>query len=269
MAEYMDQSGEFFDRKTHRGKMKMPRAHFHHQHELYYLERGQTKYFVGDEIFLLEPGDLLFVPKFTFHKTDNLANTHVERLLLSFDDQDLGPRSQELLEELGRHKLVRVPGEAHYKLREIFLQLEEEERNKSTDYRHMQRLYLQQLLILANRLRDKLIATPQSPQFLLVQAITKYISENPEADLSLGALSRRYATSQGHLSRLFKTITGLGLNEYVNISRITAAEKLLLQGQASITQIALRCGFNDSNYFAAVFKRLKGITPKKYALLHR
>ena len=54
--------------------------------------------------------------------------------------------------------------------------------------------------------------------------------------------------------------------EYLNHIRITAAEKLLIQTDMPITRIAMECGFNDSNYFAAVFKKIKGITPKKFSL---
>ena len=82
----------------------------------------------------------------------------------------------------------------------------------------------------------------------------------------LASLSQRFGVSPSYLSRSFKKLTGVGLNEYINISRITAAEKLLQSGNLSITEVAFSCGFNDSNYFAAVFKRVRGVTPKKYAL---
>lgn len=266
MAEYLDQSQLFFDRKTHKGHTKMARAHYHNQHELYFLVQGQTKYFVGNEIFLLEPGDLLFVPKHIFHKTDNLESTNVQRLLISFDEEDIGPQGETFLQGLKKDKLVRVPEEGQYRLQEVLHHLEEEQLQKHPHYRQMQRLYLQQLLILISRLQDRHIETPKNPRILLMQTVAKYISENPNKDLSLSALSKRYAISTGNLSRQFKSVTGVGLSEYINICRITAAEKLLMQGEESITAVALRCGFNDSNYFAAVFKKLKGITPKKYAL---
>ena len=32
----------------------------------------------------------------------------------------------------------------------------------------------------------------------------------------------------------------------------------------TITQIALRCGFSDSNYFKDVFKKKYGVTPREY-----
>jgi two-component system response regulator YesN len=61
-------------------------------------------------------------------------------------------------------------------------------------------------------------------------------------------------------------MTGMGLSEYINIARVTAAEKLLLSADLPITEVATKCGFNDSNYFARVFKKLKGVTPKKYSM---
>ena len=269
MAEYLDQSQLFFDRKAHKGHTKMAHAHYHNQHELYFLVQGKTKYFVGNEIFLLEPGDLLFVPKHIFHKTDNLDSTNVQRLLISFDEEDIGPQGESFLQGLKKDKLVRIPEEFQYRLQEVLHHLEEEQLQQQPHYRQMQRLYLQQLLILISRLQSRHINTHKNPRILLIQSVAKYISESPDRDLSLSALAKQFAISEGNLSRQFKSVTGVSLSEYVNICRITAAEKLLLQGEKSITAVALRCGFNDSNYFAAVFKKLKGITPKKYALQNR
>ena len=44
----------------------------------------------------------------------------------------------------------------------------------------------------------------------------------------------------------------------------TRIEKLLQENELPVTQIAEQCGFNDSNYFSTVFKRVKGMTPQKY-----
>ena len=43
------------------------------------------------------------------------------------------------------------------------------------------------------------------------------------------------------------------------------AEKLLKAKKMPITHVAAACGFNDSNYFSTVFKKIKGITPLKYS----
>lgn len=240
--------------------------HFHDTHELYYLVRGKTKYFIGNEIFLLEPGDMVFIPKFVYHRTDNGNNTYVERLRLVFDDDFGGEETKKYINRLKSRKLLRIPKENQNSFKNIFEQIENEENNKQQGFAEMEQLCFRQLLILISRYcREE--NTNLSEPFTMVQCIAKYISENYNADLSLEALSQKYCVSTSHLSRLFKSITGVGINEYINISRITAAEKMLLSTDISVTEIATECGFNDSSYFSHVFKKLKGITPKKYAVM--
>lgn len=266
MAVYSLENSCFFERRIHKGPMTMPHMHFHDTHELYYLIRGKTKYFIGDEIFLLEPGDMVFIPKFVYHKTDNGDNTYVERLRLVFDDEFGGDEAKKYINKLKSRKLLRIPPENLNSFMQIFEQIENEENKKQSGYTEMEQLCFRQLLILISRYctdDDKSLSEP----FTMVQCIAKYISENYNADLSLETLSKKYCVSTSHLSRLFKNITGVGINEYINISRITAAEKMLLGTDISVTEIATKCGFNDSSYFSYVFKKLKGITPKKYALM--
>lgn len=258
----------FYEKAVRNVPHKMQHAHFHEKNELYYLEKGKTKYFIGNEIFFLEAGDMIFVPKNTFHKTDNSEQVGVERILFTFDDEALGESAQKYLGVLYEKKLIRLPSDKQIEVQSIFHRIASEEHKKQSDYLEMQRLCFCQLLILISRSVQMQTDTQQDPTVELVQRIAKYISENVASDLSLSALSQRYALSTCYLSRVFREVTGVGLNEYINISRVSAAEKMLANTTQSITEIASACGFNDSNYFAAVFKRLRGITPKKYAALN-
>lgn len=267
MAIYIDEKIEFFQRATRDSSFVMPQSHFHSKHELYYLEKGNTKYFIGSEIHLLEPGDLIFVPKGCFHKTatDQVA----ERLLFMFDDEFVGGEYLHYIEGMKTNRLIRIPPDQQYKLKEIFRKIEQENKHRADGYLEMERLYLRQLLILINRYRLTESHTELNDSYRLIQNAATYICDNYGSDLSLGMLAQKYALSRSHFSKLFKEVTGVGLNEYITITRISAAEKLLVKKNMSITEVASACGFNDSNYFAAVFKRLKGITPKKYSLMNR
>ncbi len=266
MAVYKDEKIEFFDRTKRNTSLVMTEAHFHDKHELYFLEKGKTKYFIGSEIFLLEEGDLVFVPKGAFHKTDSEANKEVERLLFVFDDDFVGEEFLPYIEELKANKHVRLPREQIYKLKDIFNKIENEDKKRQKDYFTLEKLYLRQLLILISRLRLKNNVTKFSQAYTLIQNAARYINENCNSDMSLESLAAKYAMSPSHFSKQFKSVTGVGLNEYINLSRITASEKMLLNTDWPITRIATECGFNDSNYFAAVFKKIKGITPKKYSM---
>ena len=52
--------------------------------------------------------------------------------------------------------------------------------------------------------------------------------------------------------------------DYINIYRINAACELLSSGEATITEVAYSCGFNDLSYFIRLFKKHKGLSPKAY-----
>ncbi|MFR2464209.1 MAG: helix-turn-helix transcriptional regulator [Clostridia bacterium] len=52
--------------------------------------------------------------------------------------------------------------------------------------------------------------------------------------------------------------------EYLNFVRISEAEKLLLNTDLNITEIAMEVGFSSSSYFIEQFKQLKSISPKRF-----
>ena len=126
------------------------------------------------------------------------------------------------------------------------------------------KLYIQQLLTLLCRLKkDYRPVVSQTDE--IIREISDYIRQNFASPLTLKSLSNRFAISEGHLSRQFKSVTGVGLSEFIAYVRITNAEKILKSTKLPITEVAALCGYNDSNYFAAVFKKFKGITPYRYS----
>lgn len=266
MAFYIDEKIDFIQRSTRQKPYKMDNAHFHDKHELYYLEKGKTRYFIGNEIYLMNPGDIVFVPKGTFHKTTPEENTVSERVLLVFDDAFAGEEYKKYIDSLRHDKLVKLPGEQVYKVRELMMKIEHERKHKNTDYIEMEKLYLRQLLVIISRYRIKDADIKFTQSFKVIQDAAKYISQNYSSEITLDYLAEKYAMSPSYFSKQFKSVTGVGLNEYINLTRVTAAEKLLAKANMPITQVALECGFNDSNYFAAVFKKIKGITPKKFSM---
>ena len=82
--------------------------------------------------------------------------------------------------------------------------------------------------------------------------------------LSLRHISDKFDMNKSFLSKRFKTATGFGFKEYIINLRIQNACRLLLETNKSITDIAFECGFNDSNYFGDSFRKIKGISPRKY-----
>ena len=103
--------------------------------------------------------------------------------------------------------------------------------------------------------QDELIAEAQE---ILQQQITRPIEAK--------SLARTLGLSLRSLQRRFKAATGLTLTQYLHTLRIDSAKSLLRSTNASIEEIALLNGFNDSSHFSRVFKQHNQLTPKHYRL---
>ena len=266
MAVYSYPGTDFFERKVRDRSFEMEGMHIHKKHELYFLEKGGTKYFIGKEIYILQPGDFIFVPKDVFHKTDKFECDSYKRVLIVFDDNFIGEEYFPYIDILSRIKFVRIaPGKQH-RIREVLGRIEHESRHKSEGYETLLKLYLRELLVLLVRYQSPVTETELNSSYRLIQDCAEFISRHYNSELNLEILAKKYSLSKSYFSKLFKDITGVGVNEYINITRISAAEKLLSKKGITVTKAAVECGFNDSNYFATVFKKIKGISPKKYSM---
>ena len=68
-----------------------------------------------------------------------------------------------------------------------------------------------------------------------------------------------------HFVHHCKQLTNMTPAQYLNHCRIEAGAKMLVEKPAmSITNIALTCGFGSSQYFATVFRRRYGCSPKDF-----
>lgn len=254
-----------FSREKVSNQRNVSEVHYHENHyELYCLVDGTTKYFVGDEIFVLKKGNIVFIPKGMLHKTDSEECMHNERILLSFDDSIFDESNLFLLDELTQSKFCSIPEKYLYKIEELINFLEKEYNAEDAYSRNMQKLYTLQLLTLICRYRR-----PTSPSISqsdkIIFEISDFIRNNYYQNISLKSLCKQFSVNESHLSKKFKSVSGTGITEYIAYVRIMNAEILLKQNKYTISEIAFKCGFNDSNYFSTVFKLIKGLSPLKYA----
>ena len=49
--------------------------------------------------------------------------------------------------------------------------------------------------------------------------------------------------------------------------RIRHASSMLRDSTLNVTEIALRCGFDDSNYFSRIFRKYTGHSPSEFRIL--
>ncbi len=91
-----------------------------------------------------------------------------------------------------------------------------------------------------------------------------YIAQNYRLPLSLEEVAGQINLSPTYLSKKFRKVTGVTFKEYVNYIRIKQAVQALLTTDDSITKIAVDCGFNSSNYFKDIFRKINGVSPRAF-----
>lgn len=98
----------------------------------------------------------------------------------------------------------------------------------------------------------------------LATKVKIYIDKNYNENISLKSIAEAVNANQYYLSHIFKEETGFSPMQYVTRRRIGEAQNLLINTQLSITEIAANVGYNNSNYFQNVFKKIVGYTPGSY-----
>lgn len=134
-----------------------------------------------------------------------------------------------------------------------------------TDPHQVQPLMAEMFRSYCRLVRDRSVS-PYSPT---VQKVMLIIDTDITADLSLSAIAHQTSVSAGYLSALFRREVGETLTAYVNRRRVENAKKLLRTTRLQIQTVAQHCGIVDVHYFAKIFKKQVGLTPKEYRLKHR
>ncbi len=99
-------------------------------------------------------------------------------------------------------------------------------------------------------------------------SICNYIQEHCTEDLCLDDVAAIAGFSKYHFTRLFKNFTGTSFYKYLNKKRIEHAEKLLVDPELSITEVALQSGFSSLSAFIRMFKLIKDCTPTEFRNLY-
>ena len=82
--------------------------------------------------------------------------------------------------------------------------------------------------------------------------------------LSLGALAQQAGMSRYHFLRTFRSLVGLAPYQYLLRLRMQRAAVDLRATNETVTEVALRAGFNDLSAFSRRFRRLMGTSPAAY-----
>lgn len=99
----------------------------------------------------------------------------------------------------------------------------------------------------------------------VIRGVMGYVAEHyHEENLSVAQIAEHLHFSPAYLNVLFKQEMKITLKQYLSNYRLERSKKLLEQGYDKISEIAVKCGYANANYFAKVFREATGMSPAEY-----
>lgn len=252
----MDRGEQFFYEENADCSYTGGNLHYHDRLEIYYLKEGRCRYFIDKDTYDLRAGDVVIIPAGVLHTAVYSAELH-SRALINCGRQYIPYSVYPCLTEM-THICRRAlrQGEIEARLARIASEYAAKD-EFSEDVIRSELAGLLIALARSNREGTEVAAE----QDFVTRAIS-YMQAHYAQNVTLREVAMHCAVSYEHLSRTFKRRTGFGFNEYLTLYRLKQAEALLLgEEELSVGEIAYRCGFNDSNYFAERFGQIYGLPP--------
>ncbi|MEH0887838.1 HTH-type transcriptional activator RhaR [Enterobacter sp. UNJFSC 003] len=241
--------------------------HTHEFCELVLVWRGNGLHVLNDRPYRITRGDLFYIraeDKHAYASVHDLVLQNViycpDRLKLNVDWAANIP---------GFHVAKSTP---HWRLsshgmaqvRQVISQLEQESQKSDPVANQMAELLFAQLVMTLKRYRYAPDNPSATAQEVLLDKLIATLAGSLNKSFVLEKFCEQEQCSDRALRQQFRTQTGMTVNHYLRQLRICHAQYLLQHTELMVSEVAMRCGFEDSNYFSVVFNREVGMTPVQW-----
>lgn len=100
--------------------------------------------------------------------------------------------------------------------------------------------------------------------FQNIGSICAFISENFREDIDAVDIAGSADIHPKYAMSVFKKSTGMTLNEYVNLLRLSYAQAMLLRDNDNVLRIAMDSGFGSLSAFNKSFRKISGMSPSDF-----
>lgn len=237
--------------------------HTHEFCELVLVWRGNGLHVLNDRPYRITRGDLFYIraeDKHAYASVNDLVLQNViycpDRLRLNVDWAACIPG------------FLDARGEAHWRLsgsgmaqvRQVISHLEQESQKNDPVANQMAELLFAQLVMTLKRHRYATDNPSATAQEALLDKLITTLAGSLNKSFGLEKFCEQEQCSERALRQQFRTQTGMTVNHYLRQLRICHAQYLLQHTELLVSEVAMRCGFEDSNYFSVVFNREVGMT---------
>jgi AraC-like DNA-binding protein len=251
--------------------------HMHDYFQIGLCLKGKGKFIFSDKKYDVTPGDIFIVNNFEHHIAESESEDPAKFLFIfflpqlianpgssTFDFEYLSPfwyNPKFFCNKIsGKEEPAKLISVA---IKEIY----NDWQNKETGYKHLIIANIRKVLgflIRHYKTTEKDLFTTHTINQKRLQPVLDHVRSNYRSNLSLKEVSQILHMSTSRFRHYFKEITNYNFKEYIFYLRVAEAERMLLETEASISDIACNVGFSNLNQFYTVFFKYVSISPAKY-----
>lgn len=97
-----------------------------------------------------------------------------------------------------------------------------------------------------------------------IQNSVEYIEANLCKEIKLVDIAKQSYFSEYYFHKLFRSIVGTSVMDYVRKRRLAEAAIDLVKSNEKVTDIAFKYQFSSEESFSRAFKKMHGVSPRKY-----
>lgn len=234
--------------------------------EIMHITRGHVALEMTGGPFEAGPGDTLLVPPATRHRDRFDPETSLEMFHCSVFWKAAPPYCR----AVRNSRLLALAPAVKSRVAILFDQLRADFAGLSDLDRLVVRariLTILMFLLRETQVRPRTAARlrPVSRHGRLMQQAREYVERHYASAITLDDIASALGVSPYHLCHVFRAESEFSLFAYLTQVRMEKARVLLREGRLSIKEIAGSVGYDSPNYFARVFRRSIGWTPREYA----
>ena len=242
--------------------------HWHTSIEIFAVLEGHLTFFLNDEEYPLEAGELIIINSNEIHSVqapDKNTTVVLQIPLKQFEDYFTAQRFIRFRSaaRLGREPKGTIPDNRKLAFFVAELYRAYSRKGEGSEFRTMA-LYYNILFLLVRDYREseaKPHEIQDSRRLDALSKITTYMREHYREELKLSEVATLFGYSEAYLSRMFKRNAKVNFKSYLQDIRMAFAYRDLQNTDHTISQIALDNGFASSRAFAREFQKRYGALP--------
>jgi AraC-like DNA-binding protein len=240
-------------------------VHVNKRHELLHVVEGRVQQVIGKKSYAAGPGETLLLPAKVQHRDVFDFAAGLKAFLVSFT---WGP-AEAYFQFVNNDVLQKLPAHRKYEVARVLerLRVDSPAAPKAdwlvaaTRLHVVLALFLREAVCVQRHGAKREGTQRQQRRREIMNAAKAFLHEHYCENISLEEVAKQLSVSPFYLSHVFSEESDFTLFHYLTALRMGKALKMLQSGEGKVSDVAVAVGYDNSNYFARVFKKYYGRSP--------